>query len=478
MSATLGTFLHELDWSLKIGIFERLDEIAKESSDAMNNAGTGHSAFCELNYTPENDDGSIDISKAIGIVESFEVSKQFWAYLTEKKYFNTPGSFINTIPHSSLVFGEKDVKFLKARHAAMEKSNLFQGMEYSEDHRIINQWMPLIMKNRNPSHPIAATRMSIGTDIDFGSLTRQLISHLTSSSNVSLHINHEVKNLSQDAEKMRHITVRDTKTWKNKELQTPFVFIGAGGGALPLLQKSGIKERKWFGGFPVSGQWLICNNPNIIAQHEAKVYGKAGLGTPPMSVPHLDTRIINGKKALLFWPYAWFTTKFLKTWSFLDLPLSIHYDNIRSMLWAGAHNWALTKYLIDQVIQSPKDRLEALREYVVDAKMEDWDLKEAGYRVQIIKADAKEWGKLQFWTEVVVAQDGSLATLLGASPWASTSVSIMLDLLKKAFPQKINSSQWESKLQEMIPSYGKKLSGDVELTKKVREWSHKILELE
>ncbi len=474
MSATLWALLHELNPSLKIGIFERLWEIAKESSDAMNNAGTGHSAFCELNYTPQNPNGSVDISKAISIVEAFEVSKQFWAYLTEKGYFTSPKSFINRIPHCSLVFGEKDVNFLRTRYQAMQTCHLFHGMEYSEDPEVIKTWMPLVMENRDPKQPIAATYMSIGTDIDFGALTRGIIQHLIKSDAVSLHLHHEVKNLSQDAKWMRTIKVRNMQPESPSDhifdVQAPFVFIGAGGWALPLLQKSHIAERKWLGGFPVSGQRLVCTNPEIVEKHGAKVYGKAALWAPPMSVPHLDTRIINGKKQLLFGPYAWFTTKFLRKWSFLDLPLSIHYYNIITMLGAWANNIPLTKYLIDQVRQSREDRLDALREFVIDARKEDWELQEAGYRVQIMKADKKQWWKLQFGTEVIVSEDKTLATLLGASPGASTSVDIMLEIVEKAFPQ-----FGVDEIRKLIPSYGKKLRYHEEMAKEVRGKAHEVL---
>jgi malate dehydrogenase (quinone) len=471
MSATLGALLHELDPKITVWIYESQDGIASESSDVMNNAWTGHSAFCELNYTPQASDGSIDISKALTIVEQFEVSKQFWSTLTQKWYFSTPHSYINAIPHCSVVFGKKDVEFLKTRYEALQKNHLFHGMEYSEDPALISTWMPLITKNRDLSTPIAATHMSIGTDIDFGSLTRQMISHLTISDHVYMHNNHRVVDLRKQSDGLRHISVHDTIANTTHIVRAPFVFIGAGGWALPLLQKSGIAERKWFWWFPVSGQRLVCNNPEIIEQHYAKVYGKAALGAPPMSVPHLDTRIIDGKKALLFGPYAWFTTKFLKKWSFLDLPKSIKYHNMIAMIAAGAHNIPLTTYLINQVRQSSDDRLAALREYMPDAHKDDRDLIEAGYRVQIIAPDAKHWGKLQFGTEVIVSADKSFSTLLGASPWASTSVSIMVEIVEKCFPQYID------RITDIIPSYGTSLGDNNNLLGTIRKRTHTTLGL-
>lgn len=473
MSATLAALLHELHPSLKIGIFERLWEIAKESSDAMNNAGTWHSAFCELNYTPQNTDGSVDISKAIHIVESFEVSKQFWAKLAEKGYFTSPKMFINRMPHCSLVFGDKDVQFLKKRYVAMQTTHLFHWMQYSEDPELIATWMPLVMNNRESQQRMAATYMDIGTDIDFGALTRGILDYLITHAQVSLHMQHDVHSLKQDEKGIWHITIKDTQANTTKYIQTPFVFLWAWWWALPLLQKSHIAERKWVGWFPVSGQWLVCTNPDVIARHNAKVYGKAALWAPPMSVPHLDTRIINGQKQLLFGPYAWFTTKFLRKGSFLDLPLSVHWYNISTMLGAWAHNIPLTRYLVNQVMQSMDNRMNALREFVVDAKKEDWKLVEAWYRVQIMKADKKEWWKLQFGTEVIVSADKSLATLLGASPWASTSVEIMISVIEKCFSH-ISAEQ----IQELIPSYWHKLRHHIDMTKQIREWTHSVLEIE
>jgi malate dehydrogenase (quinone) len=272
--------------------------------------------------------------------------------------------------------------------------------------------------------------------------------------------------------------VKNTATGDRRKLQAKFVFIGAGGGSLPLLIKSEIPEGKGFGGFPVSGQWLRCKNREVIEKHNAKVYGKASVGAPPMSVPHLDTRMIEGKKELLFGPYAGFSTKFLKYGSYLDLPLSIKFNNIRPMLSAGIKNIPLTKYLIDQVRQSPEDRLEALKEYLPAAKIEDWELEIAGQRVQVIKKDEKEGGVLEFGTEVVSAADGSIAALLGASPGASTAVSIMLDLLKRCFPEKANTNEWQTKLKQMIPSYGRSLATDAKLCAEVRKRTSEILKLQ
>ncbi len=477
MSATLGVMLKELEPDITIEIYERLDVAAAESSDAWNNAGTGHAAFCELNYTPELENGSVNISKAIKVAESFEISRQFWASLVEKGFLDKPSSFIRSIPHMSFVWGDENVSFLKKRYAALTENPLFKGMEYSEDFNQIAEWVPLVMEGRDAAQKVAATKMDIGTDVNFGALTRCMFNKLKQMDGVSLHFYHEVRNLHKDSKGFWNLGMKDLSTGDTKSVRTKFVFIGAGGGSLPLLLKSGIPESKGYGGFPVSGQWLKCTNPEIIERHEAKVYGKASVGSPPMSVPHLDTRMINGKKALLFGPYAGFTTKFLKEGSFFDLIKSIKLSNIRPMLAAGLDNIPLTKYLIEQVRQSPEERLEALKEYYPNAKMEDWELEIAGQRVQVIKKDAKHGGILEFGTEVVNASDGSIAALLGASPGASTTVSIMINLLERCFKDKMKSPEWQAKLKELIPTFGKHLSTDAQLCEETRQWTGEVLGL-
>jgi malate dehydrogenase (quinone) len=477
MSATLGVILKELEPSISIAIFERLGDVALESSDAWNNAGTGHSAFCELNYTPEKEDGTIDISKALKIAAHFEMSKQFWSYLVEQKYFNDPQDFINHIPHMSFVWGDDNVQYLKKRYEALMQNALFDGMQFSDDAIQIKEWIPLVMEGRDANEKVAATKIDIGTDVDFGALTRVLIKHLQAQENVTLYLHHEVRDLEKEDDGTWQIKVKDLFDDEKKTFVTPFVFLGAGGGSLPLLEKSDIEEAEGYGGFPISGQWLKCNNKAVIERHAAKVYGKASVGAPPMSVPHLDTRMIGVEKALLFGPFAGFSTKFLKQGSFMDLPLSIEFANIYPMLSAGWHNLDLTKYLIKQVAQSDEDRMDALKEYLPNADAEDWELAIAGQRVQVIKKDEEEGGVLEFGTEIVAAGDGSLAALLGASPGASTSVSVMIDVLKKCFPVQMESEAWQAKLKIMIPSHGKKLSEDAVLCKAVRERTTRLLEL-
>lgn len=475
MSATLATMLHQFDPDLEIVIFERLGEVAKESSSAWNNAGTGHSAFCELNYTPEKD-GKIDIKKAEYIAEQFEVSKQFWSYLINKGIIDDPKAFINSCSHMSFVFGEKDVDYLKRRHEALSQSPLFQGMEYSDDHQQLEKWIPLMMQKRMSTDKLAATKMDLGTDVDFGKLTSKLIEYLKTTESVEVFTYHEVRDISADGKGGWELKVNDRQNLHKQTVDADFVFIGAGGYALPLLESSGIEESKGYGGFPVSGQWLVTTNPELVEKHHAKVYTQATVGAPPMSVPHLDLRIIDGKKALLFGPFAGFSTKFLKEGSYLDLPESVNFKNIRSLFGAWWHNMPLTRYLIQQVTMSKSQRMSHLRDFVKDAKEEDWELVQAGQRVQIIKRDRFEGGRLEFGTEVVVNKDKNIASLLGASPGASTSAFAMIMVLEKCFEDRL-TNEWKDKLVEMVPSYGKKLAEHPDLIREIRDYSKEKLEL-
>jgi malate dehydrogenase (quinone) len=476
MSATLAVLLKELDPAIKLEVVELMEAGAIESSNPWNNAGTGHAGLCELNYTPQAADGSIDIKKAVSINAMFEVSKQFWAYLVKTGTFGSAQSFINSVPHLSFVRGEEDIGFLKTRFALMRQHHCFADMQYTEDRDTLAQWMPLMMPGRSPDEPVAATRSLGGSDVNFGALTNQLLHFLAEQDHTEVKYSNKVVGLERSA-KGWIVSIKDLIGGGTRKVQSRFVFLGAGGAALPLLQMSGIPEGKGFGGFPVSGQWLRCDNPEVVAQHQAKVYSLADVGAPPMSVPHLDTRMVEGKKSLLFGPYAGFTTKFLKHGSFLDLPLSIRPSNIGPMLAVARDNFDLTKYLVGEVMQSQDERLDALRKFYPNAQDQDWRLETAGQRVQIIKKDAKNGGILQFGTELVASKDGSLAALLGASPGASVTVSIMIDLIERCFPEQVRSEQWQARLRSIFQATAKQLETDAECHRRVQAESDQVLGL-
>jgi len=477
VSATLATMLHELAPSLALCVFERMPGAAQESSQALNNAGTGHAANCELNYTPGKADGTVDIGKALTINEAFEVSLQFWTYLVEQGTLPAPSRFLTPIPHISFVWGESNVRFLQARHAQLSQHPMFADMAFTQETDRLRDWMPLVMEGRDDRLPLAATRVARGTDLDFGVLAQQLFGRLEARAEFGMHLSHQVQGLTQLPDRRWRVRVKDLLSGRTFEVFARFVFLGAGGGALPLLLKSGVPEAQGYAGFPVSGQWLTCSNPEVIARHRAKVYGKASLGAPPMSVPHLDTRMIQGAPALLFGPYAGFSTKYLKHGSYLDLPRSLRGHNLWPMLAAGWHNLDLTRYLIGEVLQSSAARMRSLREYLPTAQDRDWQLAIAGQRVQIIKRDPQRGGKLEFGTELVTTADGSLAALLGASPGASTAVSTMIDLLQRCFPAQARSESGQDALRRMVPSHGHCLAKEPELLRTVRDRTSAVLGL-
>ncbi|KFD00977.1 malate:quinone oxidoreductase [Rahnella aquatilis CIP 78.65 = ATCC 33071] len=479
MSATLGTYLQELEPDWSVHMIERMDSVAQESSNGWNNAGTGHSALAEMNYTPLMPDGSVDITKAVAINEAFQVSRQFMAYQVQKGVLNNPRSFINSVPHMSFVWGDENIDFLRKRFAALQESTLFRGMEYSEDPEQIRQWIPAVMDGRDPKQKVAATRTTAGTDVNFGEVTRQLVEALQKKSNFTLANGQEVRDIQRNPDKSWRVTITDLKhSHKHRVVNAKFVFIGAGGASLTLLQKSGIPEAREYGGFPVGGEFLVTENQDVVKRHLAKVYGKAAVGAPPMSVPHLDTRIIDGKQVLLFGPFATFSSKFLKNGSLWDLFGSVNSSNLLPMTHVGMGNFDLVKYLVGQVMLSDEDRHAALKEFFPEAEQKDWKRWVAGQRVQVIKKDGKHGGVLRLGTEVVSAKDGSIAALLGASPGASTAAPIMMKLLETVFKERAASAEWQAKFREIIPSYGTKLNGNIEATEKELLETSRILQLE
>nr|WP_202927107.1 malate dehydrogenase (quinone) [Gordonia desulfuricans] len=472
MSATLGALLRQLqpDWS--ISLFERLDAAAAESSDPWNNAGTGHSALCELNYTPKTADGDVNIDKALNINEQFQVSRQFWAHAVDNGVLGAPDEFINPIPHVSFTHGAAGAEYLRKRYDRLSAQTLFEGMEYITDPDEFSKRLPLMATGRDFDEPVALNWFTDGTDVDFGALTQGLLNFVSRGGDI--YFGHAVTNLNKQSDGSWIVKVRNTRTGEKLQVHAKFVFVGAGGGALHLLQKSGIAEAKGFGGFPVSGEFFRCTNPDLIEQHAAKVYGQAAVGAPPMSVPHLDTRVINHKKGLLFGPYAGWSPKFLKSGSFMDLPNSVKPSNMLPMLSIAPQEFGLLKYLISELAAGPADRVATLSEFVPRALGSDWEMITAGQRVQVIRKTGVG-GSLEFGTAVVAAGDGTIAGLLGASPGASTAVPAMLDVLEKCFPAEYKA--WTPKLTEMIPSFGQKLSDNRDLFHQVWDWTSTSLQL-
>lgn len=474
MSATLGVLLRlvQPDWS--ITLVERLDAAAAESSDPWNNAGTGHSALCELNYTPENADGTIDIAKAIGVNEQFQMTRQFWAYAHENGILPDVRSFLNPIPHVSFVHGSDAVDYLRRRRETLVRNPLFASMEFIDDPDEFSRRLPLMAAGRDFSDPVALNWTQAGTDVDFGALSKQLLGFCTERDVATL-FGHEVRDLRKESDGSWTVKIVNRRTGEKRSLHSKFVFVGAGGGALPLLQKAGMKEARGFGGFPVGGEFLRTANPELTAAHEAKVYGLPPLGAPPMSMPHLDTRVINGKHWLLFGPFAGWSPKFLKSGKVTDLPLSVKPNNLGSMIGVGLTELPLLKYLIGQLLLSQENRVDELRQFAPTSQSSDWELDIAGQRVQVIRRDSKKLGVLEFGTTVLAAADGTIAGLLGASPGASTAVPAMFDVMERCFPKLYPT--WQTKLKEMVPSLGVKLSNEPDLFHEVWEHGNKVLGL-
>lgn len=457
MSATFGTLLNQLqpDWSIQV--FERLGNTALESSNPWNNAGTGHAGMCELNYTKVRPDGTVDIAKAVEINEQFQQSRQLWSALFEKGVLGTdPSAFINATPHMTFVHDADNVEFLRRRWEALKANALFASMEFSDDPEQLRAWAPLLVEGRDPNQPVAATYDVEGTDVNFGSLTRQMLSHLKGQG-TTVHTDSEVIRLRRDGAGWK-LVVRNTQSNLSRVVQARYVFVGAGGYALKMLQMAGLPEVDGYGLFPVSGAFLTTTDAEIVNLHGVKAYGKGPVGSPPMSTPHLDARIIDGARCVLFGPFAGTNPKYLKRGSALDLPKSLRLHNVLPMVQVGLGNIDLVKYLISMVFMPPSRQLQELHDYAPSAHLDDWHMITAGQRAQIIKKDASGKGTLQFGTEAIVSADRTMSAVLGASPGASTAVPIILDLLQRSFPDRL--PDWEPKIRALIPSYGKNLSDD------------------
>ena len=469
MGATLASVLKELDSNLRVDLVEALNNPALESSNAYNNAGTGHAGYCELNYTPLLPNNKIDIQKAIQINAGFEVSLQYWSYLAKKYRLFLPKKFISRVPHISLVSGDKSIAYLKKRYFALKDNPLFETIEFSSNFKTIAKWIPLL-KGERSTKKYAATKVKSGTDINFGEITYQLISILKTKKNFHLRTSHKVLDIYEHKDGLWSVKLNGCKKIKAK-----FIFIASGGNSLKLLQKTKIYEQISYAGFPINGQWLVCKNPSVVAKHAAKVYGKAEIGSPPMSIPHLDLRIINGEKILMFGPFAGFTFKFLISGSFFDFISSIKFHNLKTLCIIFLKEWPLLIYLIKQNFKTHKNRMADLKQFYPDANNKDWHLEDAGIRVQIMKKSKKDGPKLEFGTEIIFSKRNNLAALLGASPGASISVKSIIDVIENYLTNKKKRNIWKSKIKKMIPSYGIDLVKNPTLLKKIRSNNQKIL---
>ena len=463
MSLTLAVLMKEVYPNTKVTLIERLHECGMESSQALNNAGTGHAGNCELNYTPIKN-GSVYLDRAIEVNEMFETSLQFWAYLDKKYPQFKPKKFLRKTPHISFVKGEANIAYLKKRYEAISKEPLFEEMEFTSDRKKIKAWAPLLISKKDEDSSAAATKIAHGTDVNFGELTKQLLALLIKQPNVTIILNSDVKTIKLKKNHGWEIYYSNLLTKNKTVMYASNVFIGAGGKAISLLQQMKVKEASGYAGFPVSGKWLVCSNPLVVKKHNAKVYGQALPKSPPMSIPHLDLRVIEGKNTLMFGPFAGFTFKFLKYGSFFDLPKTIKINNIGTMIRVFSKNISLLLYLIKQSLQSSKNRMAELKYFYPDALDEDWSLMDAGKRVQIMKGCPKEGAKLEFGTEIIFTKNKTLAALIGASPGASVSAHSMLNVMTTMF----NLAN-DKTIKEMVPGYGISLNKNPKILSQIRK---------
>eukprot|EP00440_Ansanella_granifera_P037345 gb/GFBE01040518.1/.p1 GENE.gb/GFBE01040518.1/~~gb/GFBE01040518.1/.p1 ORF type:complete len:563 (+),score=195.61 gb/GFBE01040518.1/:1-1689(+) len=461
MSATVGLMIKELEPEWKMLMFERLAAPGLESSNGFNNAGTGHAGFMEPNYTKEvlNPDGSlktVTTEKVTHVCEQFLSSRQYWEYLTRKSLLPNPDTWIHQTNHIALGVGKDQVEFIKKRYEAMKDHPLFNSMEIClpEEKAKAAQWAPLIVGGRDANEPICMTKVPHGTDVDYGALTKAKIGAFQKLGG-DLRLNTEVTDVKKDKDGKWIVTTKVNGAGSGRAYnKARFVFVGAGGWALLLLQKAGIPQVNGYMALPVTGDWAVCQNPEVVKQHKVKVYAPGAPGAPPMSMPHLDYRTIGGKEMLLFGPFGSITLKFLRYGSVLDSFKALKPHNITSTIGALSKNLSLAVMLMKDVFKSGAGKLHDIRHYYPQADPDDWIFIPAGVRAQIIKKDPKTGkGMLQFGTEVVTNDEGTIVGLLGASPGASTSVSIALDVIEKCFGDKPEFKKWAPKIKQMIPTW-------------------------
>ena len=472
MGLTLAVVISEIYPKQKILLIERLLKCGLESSNGINNAGTGHAGYCELNYTPQDKKNRINIEKALSINEMFESSLQFWAYLADKHKDFDCSKFLNKSAHISFVFGKKNIRFLKKRFEKLKDQPLFQGMQYTENHKVIKNWVPLIMQERSTKQKVAATKIDHGTDINFGELCKQLLNVLRKNKQFKVIFDSNISQINRSYGNSFDLKYKIKKTNKIKIVSSKKVFIGSGGQAINMLQNIGINEIKGYAGFPLSGEWLVCDKQEIIKQHQAKVYSLPLPGAPAMSIPHLDLRILGEKKILLFGPFASITTKFLKFGSIWDFFKSIKLNNIYSLLVIFYNNLPLLKYLIYQSLLTHNKKMEQLKKFYPSANPNDWEKKQAGQRVQIIKKTNNSIN-LEFGTEIIYSSQKNLIGLIGASPGASTSSYLMFEIALNIY----DDPNLLTKIKKMVPLYNDNLNKNPKLLKKMRDIVYKKLKL-
>lgn len=455
MSASLGVMLKRLAPELSLTLYEANLEPGMEASNAWNNAGTGHAGICELYMTPrEGPGGKVAVAKAIRVCAQYERSLQFWAYAVREGLVEGARDFINPMAHMSFVRTAEQVAYLAERASRLAEHHFFRSMEMTGDREKVGEWAPLLTAGRRDSVPLGASRMASGTEVDFGSLASKLCDWLGRQPGGGVLTRHRVVGLERSSAGWR-VQVENSETGERFRDEGKFVFVGAGGGSLRLLQMAGIGESKGYGGFPVGGQWLVCSNPEVVDRHHAKIYGQAAMGTTPgMALPHLDTRIIRGERSVLFGPFAKLTTRFLgQAGSPLDLPRSIRPDNLSTLLHSGIHNLHLVRYMLRQGTQGMAARLDTLRTFYPEANADDWILIDAGIRVQVVKKVAGRGSSIHFETEILTNRDRSVCALLGASPGASISADLMYGVVRRCFPRLVETGEAAARMEEMLPGH-------------------------
>jgi malate dehydrogenase (quinone) len=469
MGTTFAVLAKEMAPDLDITILERLDSAGAGNSSAFWNAGTGHEANCELNYTPV-DEEVISVEKALKIHAQFNVAKQFWAYLVEKGVMKDPKTFINQTRHCTIV-SESAIEELRLRFSEMSAHHFFEHMRYSEDFDEIKSWIPYTMDERPRDEKMAATVVETGTDVNFGALTEQMAAHAVNDLGVRIEYGTHVKRVHKSP--TGRWIIEAVTRGEPVQHRADVLFVGAGGGAFPLLKKSHLPFVHRFAGFPVGGRFLQAPIREDQADYyRAKTYGKAKVGAPPMSVPHLDLRVVDGKHYLLFGPFASFNLVLERGRGFLDYLRSIRLHDIPNLLNVTLEHFALVKYLVSETFKGEKSMLAELDEFAPGLSRKfDWKPINAGQRVQIIRD-----GDLQMGTEILVSRDKTYGTLLGASPGASVSPEVMLRCLEQLLPAVCATKEAKEKKNRIFPEDNlDKLARDPVRYREIRDAVNKCL---